>query len=1132
MRKWMWILAALLIVGLRTHYIRAQASGAHIDGIIRDAQGLPLPGVKVALTETQTGLERTVETTSVGAYQFVSLNPGQYQLSAVLQGFDLPVRALTLEVNQYLRLDLVMQVGPLKQDVEVVGSPALLRTADASLGEVIEPTLTKDLPLNGGHVLDLALLAPSAHTGFGAPMGNANPLYWRPNQNSALSVGGGRSNANYFLLDGSTDTDPTFNTLSYSPSPDSIREFKVQTGGYSAEFGGAGGAQVNIVTKSGGNGLHGDVYEFVRSNTFDARTFTDPSNIPHLAQNEFGASVGGPIRKNSTFFFANWEGFRLSNGLAQIETVPTAMEQMGDFSMTGLTIYDPSTSHANPNYNPSLPTSPTNPVNLRNPFPNDVVPMARMSSVSMGELAEVPLPNMSGMMGMGGMGGMSMGSAPIGVGPDSNNYLDLRNSRNFSNQATLRIDQNLPHGDALFARYSFEVERDFTPENLPGFGSFDNNMAQNATLQYTHLISSTSVNVLWLAMSRLSMHRYSQDTTDYVDQLGVQGVGFGGPGAYGMPYVTVQGYNSFGDSYAATPVHDWDTVLQAGDIWNKQLGRHSIKVGGDFRDYDWPMWGFFQNRGYYQFTNGFTTQTATNDGTGAAMASFLLGLPVVKQRQAGIPAMDLRQWYADGFAQDNWRVTGNTTVNVGVRYEYMSPLTDILADKRGSNLTWVDGTPYIFIGGQEGTPAGLLYTRKLNFAPRVGLTHSFQGKFRFVMRASYGLFYTPVDMNTWCNQRHNVPFIFPQTQQSDNYTPSLTGFNFAAPVLGTTVASFTAFDPHSQSQYLEQWSYSLQKSLSPNTVLEIGYQGEDGFHLQRAHLINNPTPGPGLLQPRRPHKTISFLPGTVIPPSNFLPPGLTIASLVQPISTVNLLENSARSWYNAGWADVRHRFSHGLTFLTSVTWAKSITNAPDFRSPMDESAIPQNDYDLDAEKGLACDVRLRYVGTFVYNIPGVKQQGWMSRLTSHWQLATVYQAQTGMPFTISVYGDTANAGTTLGENPIRANYTGQPVSPSGTHTSEEWFNTAAFVAPPAYTFGNLGRNTVTGPAMHIADIAFSRDFRLRESLHLQLRAEAFNALNQTNYGTPNRFVNEPQFGTITMAMHPGREAQFSGRLTF
>lgn len=1123
MRKWMWILAALLTLGFETPYARAQASGAHIDGIIRDAQGLPLPDVKVALTETQMGLARTVETTPEGTYQFVSLNPGQYQLAAVLKGFDSGVRTLTLEVNQYLRLDLVMQVGSLRQEVQVIGASEMLRTADASLGEVIEPTLTKELPLNGGHLLDLALLAPAAHAGFGAQMGNANPLYWRPSQNSALSVGGGRPNANYFLLDGSTDTDPTFNTLSYSPSPDAIREFKVQTGSYSAEFGGAGGAQVNIVTKSGGNELHGDAYEFVRSNTFDARTFTDPSNIPHLAQNQFGASLGGPIRKNSIFFFANYEGFRLSNGLAQIETVPTAMERMGDFSASGVTIYDPSTTHPNPNYNPSLPTAPSNSAVLRDPFMNNMVPSGQTSSVALGELVHVPLPNLAArsMMGMGMVPG-------VGTGPDSNNYLDLRTNRNFSNQATLRFDQNMPHGDALFGRYSFRAERDFTPENLPGFGSFDNNLAQNLTVQHTHLISSTSVNVFWIGMSRLSMHRYSQNnfTNDYVTQLGVQGVGFGGQGAWGMPYATVQGYNPFGDSYAATPVHDWDTVLQAGDIWNKQWGRHSLKVGGDFRDYDWPMWGFFQNRGYYQFTNGFTTQTATNDGSGAALASLLLGLPVVKQRQAGIPDMDLRQWYGDAFVQDNWRVTENTTLNVGLRYEYMSPLTDIRADKRGSNLTFQNGVPYIFIGGQDGTPAGLLYTRKLNFAPRVGLTHAFHGSFPFVMRASYGVFFTPVDMNTWCNQGHNVPFVFPQTQQSNNYTPSLTGFDFAPPVLGKTVVSFTAFDPHSQSQYVQQWSYSLQKALSTNTVLEIGYQGDGGYHLQRAHLINNAPPGPGLIQPRRPFKSISFLPGSTFPSD------VTVVSTVQPVSTINLLENSARSWYNAGWVDVRRRFSHRLTFLTNVTWAKVLTNAPDFRSPMDESAIPQNDFNLDAEKGLACDVRLRYVATFVYNLSAWNHQALMSRLTSHWELATVYQAQTGMPFTVSVFGDTANAGTTLGENPIRANYTGQPVFPSGTHTSNEWFNTAAFVAPPAYTFGNVGRNTVEGPGMQMADVALTREFHLLESLHVQIRAEMFNALNHTNYGTPNRFVNEPQFGTIAMAMHPGREAQFSARVTF
>ena len=293
------------------------------------------------------------------------------------------------------------------------------------------------------------------------------------------------------------------------------------------------------------------------------------------------------------------------------------------------------------------------------------------------------------------------------------------------------------------------------------------------------------------------MHRYSQDnfTDDYVTELGIQGVGFGGKGAWGMPYVTVQGYNAFGDSYIGTPVHDWDTILQAGDIWNKQWGRHSLKVGGDVRNYDWPMWGFFQSRGYYQFTNGFTTQTATNDGTGAAMASFLLGLPVVKQRQARHSGNESAPVVCRRLRAGQLACHPEHHRQRGRALRVHEPAHRYPADKRGSNLTWQDGVPYIFIGGQEGTPAGLLYTQKLNFAPRVGLTHAFQGKFPFVMRASYGIFFTPVDMNTWCNQRHNVPFVFPQTQQSDNYTPSLTGFNFAPPVLGTTVTSFTAFLP-------------------------------------------------------------------------------------------------------------------------------------------------------------------------------------------------------------------------------------------------------------------------------------------------------------------------------------------------
>jgi len=971
--------AGILLLGALVPQLHSQVNGAHVDGIVSDPQGLPMAGVEVVLTETRTGLVRTTQTSTSGTYQFPGLNPGPYELVARARGFAAEVRDVTLEINQALRLDLTLEVGEVSQHVQVVDSVQMLRTADASLGEVIEPTLTQELPLNGRHLLDLVQLAPSVHMGSGAQAGSTNPLYWRPQQNSALSVGGARPNANYFILDGSVDTDPTFNTLAFSPSPDAVREFKVQTGSYSAEFGGAGGAQINIVTNSGGNRLHGDVYEFLRNSALDARSLNDPSHIPHLAQNQFGASLSGPIRSNKTFFFANYEGFRLSNGVAQVETVPTMQERMGDFSQSGSTIYNPSSSSPNPHFDPTQRVSPSNPKVIRDPFPNNSIPESMLNPVAIQVLSVLPLPNLAPGDGMAGMG------TSTGSGPDSNNYLDLRTNRNSSDQGTVRIDHNFREGDSLFARYSIGHESDFTPQNLPGFGAFDDNQAQNLTVSHTHILSPVSVNTFWFGLSRLSMHRYSENnfTKDYVSQLGIQGVGFGGKGAWGMPWFAVQGYNGIGDSFAATPVQAWDTVLQAGDIWNRQMGRHSLKVGGDYRRYYWPMWGFFQNRGFYQFTNGFTTRTATNDGTGAALASFLLGLPVVKQRQAGIPDMDLRQWYGDAFIQDDWRVTENTTLNLGVRYEYMSALTDTRSFKRGSNLTFVDGQPMIFVGGQNGHPDGLLFTNHLNFAPRLGLTHAFRGSFPFVVRASYGIFFTPVDMNTWCNQRHNVPFVFPETQQSDNFIPGLTGFDFGSPILGKTAVSFAAFDPHSAARYIQQWSFSVQKALPANTVVEISYQGSRGFHLQRAHLINNAAPGPGPLGPRRPYKTLSFVPGTTFPS------GLDLVSGVSPVSAINLLENTARSWYDAGWIDARRRFSHGLTFLANYTYAKSLTNAPDFRSPMDESAIPQDNSNLNAEKGLACDLRHRFVASVVYDLPGSRRNSLLEHLSTGWNFATV-----------------------------------------------------------------------------------------------------------------------------------------------
>jgi hypothetical protein len=266
-----------------------------------------------------------------------------------------------------------------------------------------------------------------------------------------------------------------------------------------------------------------------------------------------------------------------------------------------------------------------------------------------------------------------------------------------------------------------------------------------------------------------------------------------------------------------------------------------------------------------------------------------------------------------------------------------------------------------------------------------------------------------------------------------------------------------------------------------------------------------------------------------------LPDGSTpavIQSHTFPVSTINLLENTAQSWYDAGYVNVRRRYSHGLSLLANYTWSKSLTNAPDFRSAMDEAAIPQDNNNLAAEKGPGCDVRHRFALSAVYDVPSYKAARWLELITRGWQFSTVYQYQTGMPFTVSVFGDTANSGTVLGENPIRANYTGQPIFGPGTHTAKKWFNPAAFVAPPAFTYGNVGRNSVYGPGMQTMDIAVARSISLTERSNLQFRAEAFNALNHTNLGTPNRYVNEPQFGTITMAMIPGREIQLSARVSF
>jgi hypothetical protein len=1119
-----------LLVVLAGGSVFGQSNYASLSGVVFDPQRQVVPGAFVQLTSLSTHLVREVNSNDSGAFQVPGLLPGEYKLSVEAKGFASLTETVRLEVGEQMTIDLNLNLSSLSGNVDVEAETVnVLRTTDASIGEVVEPTSVRSLPLNGRMLIDLVLTVPGAHESHGAQAGDMSPLYWRPGQRSAVSIGGNRPNANYFLLDGATNTDPTFNTLNLSPSPDAVQEFKVQTGSYAAEMGGAGGGQINIVTRTGTNNFHGTVYEFLRNNGLDARNFNEMNASSHLVRNNFGGSLGGPIVGNKKFFFANYEGLRLTQSDTMIETVPTAGEINGDFSMSGLTIYNPFSSHANPNFDPTKPISPGNPQVIRDAFAGGRIPQNLIDPKAQFFLRQyVPRPNLD--MKVIGCGMTTMGVPQVvGAGADCNNYLDVRNEHRISDQGTIRFDQIFHRGDNLFARYSFSSERGFMPQNLPGFGAIHNNLSQNGTVGWNRIISTRLVNTANITVSRLSMHRTSENsfTNDIISQLGITGLGFGGGEAFGAPWFNVQGYSGMGDTYIATPMHAWDTILEARDSLNWQIGRHSLKVGGSYRYFIWPMWGFFQNRGYYQFTNGFTTRTATNDGTGSALAGLLLGLPAVKQRQAGIPQMQLRQWYADAFVQDSFQLTRNTTIQIGLRYEYMSPLKDIRYPN--TNLVFKDGVPFVFIGGQRGYPEGLNYANKLNFAPRAGISHHIPSR-GIVLHAAFGIFFTPVDMNTWCNQRHNVPYVFPETQQSDNFTPAAgivaNHFNFAPAVLGTTTVSFAAFEANAPPQYVEQWSGSIEKSLGAETTMELGYLGSHGVHLQRSHLINNAPAGPGAIGPRRPFKTLSFLPGMV------LPPNITVASTTFPVSGINLLENSAQSWYEAGYINVRRRFARGWTFLANYTFSKNLSDAPDFRAPMFESAAPQNNADLRLEKGPACDVRHRFALSAVYSLPSWGKMGFANKLTKDWRLSAIYQAQSGFPFTISVFGDTANAGTLLGENPIRANYTGQPVFGLGTHTAAGWFNTAAFATPAAFTFGAVGRNTVYGPGRQTLDLALQREFAVTENVKVQLRAEAFNALNHTNLGTPNRFVNTPQFGTITEAATPAREIQLGVRLSF
>src|SRR5664279_4086626 len=471
--------------------IHAQSNYAVVRGSILDPQHRPVLGAQVHAVTRDTGAARAVVSNEAGLYQIAGLEPGAYTLTVDRDGFKQAVQTLNLEVGQQATIDVQLGVGTDKQTVIVQASGELLKTQDASVGEVVDQRSVDSLPLNGRMLIDLVLTVPGAHEGHGAATGDMNPLYWRPGQRSAVSIGGSRPNANYFLLDGATNTDPTFSTQNLSPSPDAVQEFQVQTGSYSAEMGGAGGGQINIVTRSGSARFHGTAYEFLRNGAMDAHSFNQMGSSNFLVQNNFGSSLGGPVwHAGKTFFFVNYEGLRHVETMAMVDTVPTAAEVSGDFSQSGVDIFDPTTTQPNPGFNPALPASKSNPQYIRQQFEyngvKNVIPPSRLTQAASIMLNKyTPQPN---TMDMGGMNMMGQPTV-VGAGNDANNYLDARKERMTDDQGTFRVDHSFANGDTAFMRYSSGSEYGFMPEGLPGFGMYHQNLAQQATIAWTRVIS-------------------------------------------------------------------------------------------------------------------------------------------------------------------------------------------------------------------------------------------------------------------------------------------------------------------------------------------------------------------------------------------------------------------------------------------------------------------------------------------------------------------------------------------------------------------------------------------------------------------------------------------------------------------
>jgi hypothetical protein len=1071
--------AMLLFQNLPILRVHAQTTGT-IYGTVSDTTGAAIARSTVTVKNIATNLTRTAATDGAGSYNFTLLPVGLYNISVTANGFKPYVRErVELQVEQNLRVDFNLEVGQITEQVVITAEAPQVDAASSTLGKVVEERRIVDLPLNGRNFLELGVL----QAGVVPPAAGIDVVGSGTNNTpggtaSNFSVNGMRITSNNHLLDGVNNVEPVTGSAMIVPSPDTLQEFRILTNAYSAEFGRAGGSIVTVVTKSGSNNFHGSAYEFLRNDVFDARNFFAP-DVPDLKQNQFGFTLGGPIRKDRTFFFGGYEGFRQRKGIPVSAAVPSLRVRRGDFSQEAIKPIDPFTMQ---------------------PFPGGIIPENRINPVSRNILALWPEPN--------------LGTNIWTAAPSGSNDRD---------QFITRLDHTLVENkNTLTVRYLFDEGTRFIPLGhfasnaapfiaAPGFSNEEDNRFQNLMVADTHLFSTGIVNEL-----RFSYQRARVVSGKPADQVDPSTLGFTFPKVSSIdvaPVIAVSGVTGLGPPILSERTSNFYQVVDNIAI---DSGSHSIKFGGEVRRE--RVATLFTSLGHGSFTfNGLAT--------GNPQADLVLGFPFLFLQAAGREDKSLKRTVYYAYFQDNYRVKRNLTLNLGLRYEWVPGFTEednlLLTFIPGKKSTISPALPEgLLHSGDPGVPDTLFPTDKNNFAPRLGFAWDPFGDGKTSVRAAYGIFYDESGLIQTYNVFQAPDFqpiavlIFPPSfadpfAGNSPFTPPLSlPFSVGPGTTNTWIES--EFKP----AYIQHWNLTVQRQLTSAMAIELAYVGNVGRRLQGGFDLNQAV----------------FTKDASRANTNARRPFSSFGSGLQVSSAFN-------SSYNGLQATLTHQLNRGLSFQTSYTWSKAIdeTTAPTtfFLFPGQTSRI-QDVRNFSADRGLsAFDLRHRFVTSFVYELPFLREGGGsLSSVLGGWRLSGIFTAQSGRPFTVTDSADPNFDQDTVAD---RTNIIRDPNLPSNQRTVERWFDTTAFqrfTPAQAPLLGNAGRNIVFSDGVVNFDAGLAKEFRITESKQFEFRWEVFNVFNHPNFGVPDNDFNSANFGRILRTSTPERIMQFALKFVF